>query len=262
MAEARGPAEDTRGKEIAALLAEEQEAQRVLEAAAVKAYPDLMDSAEGRAYRQSHGSSEDIVVRTRQVAAESSRAHDVTVSHLVKGAKLRQRIEKALRRRAEKEIEKERAKSVLASLRERNAIEARVAALRAAPGAALAALSPLHDSLVVAKALCAAHHARLVVLALPIDVEVSADEWAKYGREPMDVSALRVLSEDLVATAASLSIEAVDVREALAAAEPGAFLKGDLHLSPAGHRAVASALAATLRAPARQGREQRAQRAR
>src|SRR5262249_37678314 len=158
--------------------------------------------------------------------------------------------------------EKERARSVLASLRERDAIEARIAALRASPGATLASLSPLRAPLEQARALCAAHGARLVVLALPIDVEVSAEERAKYGREPLDTSGLRVLTEALLATAAALSIEAVDARDAIAAAEPGAFLKGDLHLSPAGHRAVASALAAALRAVARQGGQERAQRVR
>src|SRR5262249_11927390 len=155
------------------------------------------------------------------------------VTQLIQGAKVRAHIERWLRRRAEKEIEKERAKSVLASLRERDAIEARIAALRASPGVTLASLSPMRAPLEQARTLCAAHGARLVVLALPLDVDVSAAEWAKYGREPIDTSELRVLTEDLLAAAAALSIEAVDAREALAAAEPGAFLKGDLHLSPA-----------------------------
>jgi hypothetical protein len=58
---------------------------------------------------------------------------------------------------------------------------------------------------------------------------------------------VRSLTDDVLATAASLGLDAVDARPALAAAEPGAFLNGDLHLSPKGHRAVANALAEALR---------------
>jgi len=47
------------------------------------------------------------------------------------------------------------------------------------------------------------------------------------------------------------SAEALDATPALAAAEPGAFLDGDIHLTPRGHRALAEALAAKPREPAR-----------
>ncbi|MFT3769436.1 MAG: hypothetical protein QM820_28700 [Minicystis sp.] len=81
------------------------------------------------------------------------------------------------------------------------------------------------------------------MLALPIDVEVSADEWAKYGREPIDMSEIRLLTDDLLATAKALDLPAIDAHPALVEAEPGAFLHGDLHMTPKGHRAVAGALA-------------------
>ena len=237
--------------ELSALVRDEREAQRALEAAAVKGYPAIMRTREGRAYQRTHGSPEDIVVKRRETrAVESGRRHEVTVTQLVEGAKIRRRIERALRRRAEKEIQKERAKAVLASLREREAIEKKIAALRAAPPAELASLSPLRAPLEQAKALCAARGARLVMVALPIDVEVSAAEWAKYGHEPLDMSDVRGLTEDLLIAAKALQIEAIDARPALAAAEPGAFLNGDLHMSPKGHRAVAEALAEALRGPA------------
>ncbi len=97
-----------------------------------------------------------------------------------------------------------------------------------------------------ARALCDARGAHLVVLALPLDVMVSADEWAKYGAPPRDPRAQRGLVDDVLATAAAIGIDAVDATPALAAAEPGAFLLGDLHLTPKGHRAVADALASTM----------------
>jgi hypothetical protein len=102
------------------------------------------------------------------------------------------------------------------------------------------------------KELCDAHGASLVVVALPIDVQVSAGEWAKYGvAEKIDMTPTRVLLADLVASAESLGARAIDVTDALAAVagkEP-AFLDGDIHMTAAGHRAVAEALAAKLAEP-------------
>ena len=229
--------------ELAALIEEEKRAQRELEAAADKAYPDLMRSQEGRAYMRGHGSPEDIVVKSKQRrAAESARPHEVTVSHLIKGASIRMRIERSLRRRALREIRKERAKAVLASLREREAIEKKIAALQGVADDAGASLSPLRAPLARAEAACRERGARLVVLALPLDVMVSPREWAKYGEEPEDMRGVKVLVDDLLATSKALGIRAVDATPALAAAEPGAFLDGDLHMTPKGHRAVAEAL--------------------
>jgi hypothetical protein len=88
-----------------------------------------------------------------------------------------------------------------------------------------------------------------VVVALPLDVQVSTGEWAKYGEKPTDMSATLALERDLMETAALLHIEALDVTTALAAAEPGAFLYGDIHMTPKGHDAVAAALALYLQTP-------------
>ncbi len=242
---------DAGRREVEALLAGEKEAQRALTAAALEAYPAVMDTREGREYQRTHGNPGDIVVETvRYPAAESARRPEETVKELVKGAQIRKRIEDALRRRAKREIQREEARAVLASLHEREVIEQRIAALRASPDAALALLSPLRAPLARAQALCAARGARLVLLALPIDVEVSPAEWAKYGQDPIDMTDVRALTGAVTATADSLKIPTVDARAALVDAEPGAFLLGDLHLSPKGHRAVATALAAALRAPA------------
>ncbi len=99
------------------------------------------------------------------------------------------------------------------------------------------------------KAACDAVGARLVIVALPLDVMVSADEWKKYGVTPIDMSPTRVLVEDLVARADQLGALGVDPTGALAAVEPGAFLDGDLHMTPKGHAALAQYLASELARP-------------
>jgi hypothetical protein len=57
----------------------------------------------------------------------------------------------------------------------------------------------------------------------------------------------RILVEDVVASAEALGASALDATPALAAAEPGAFLAGDIHMTPRGHRALAEAIAGKLR---------------
>jgi len=91
--------------------------------------------------------------------------------------------------------------------------------------------------------------ARLVVLILPIDVQVSTAEWEKYGAAPIDMAPTRALAAELVELCTGLGLTAVDATAPLAAAEPGAFLDRDIHMSPTGHAAVAAALAAALAGP-------------
>jgi hypothetical protein len=77
---------------------------------------------------------------------------------------------------------------------------------------------------------------------------VSPGEWAKYGAaQPVDMGPTRILVEDVVASAEALGAEALDATPALAAAEPGAFLDGDIHMTPKGQRALGAAVAAKLR---------------
>src|SRR5262249_31111484 len=91
--------------------------------------------------------------------------------------------------------------------------------------------------------------ARLVVVALPLDVQVSTAEWAKYGVAPVDMVETKILLEDVVTAARAVGADALDATAALAAAEPGAFLDGDIHMTPQGHRAVGEELGRALRAP-------------
>jgi hypothetical protein len=93
----------------------------------------------------------------------------------------------------------------------------------------------------------------LLVVMLPFDVQVSADEWAKYGVEDgPDMTATLVLIDDAVASAAQLGIATFDATPTLRAAEPGAFLDADIHMTPKGHAALATALADALTQPTSQ----------
>jgi hypothetical protein len=99
------------------------------------------------------------------------------------------------------------------------------------------------------KELCDAHGARLVVVVLPIDVQVSSTEWAKYGSTPVDMTPTLALTSELVAATRALGVTALDTTPVLAAAEPGAFLDRDIHMTAKGHAAVAAALAEAIDAP-------------
>jgi hypothetical protein len=110
------------------------------------------------------------------------------------------------------------------------------------------ALSPFEPHLRALASLCERHGTRLLVVALPFDVQVSSEEWAKYGiTDGPDMRPTRALLEDLVLDAQSLGIPAFDATAALAAAEPGAFLHGDIHMTAKGHAALADAIAKALR---------------
>lgn len=111
--------------------------------------------------------------------------------------------------------------------------------------------SHLIASLRAAVKACAPVGCRVTAVALPLDVQVDAAEWKKYRSAPEDMRASEVLLEDFVTDARALGLTAVNLLPVLRAAEPGAFLPDDYHLSPQGHRAVAQALSdVLLRRPA------------
>src|SRR5690606_19216157 len=110
--------------------------------------------------------------------------------------------------------------------------------------------SVFDDHLVELVELCRRHGARLIVVALPVDVQVSADEWAKYGvDDPPDMEPSLALLGDLLASAEVLGVRGLDATSALRAAEPGAFLNGDIHMTARGHAALAEALAKVIADP-------------
>ena len=162
------------------------------------------------------------------------------------GARYRARIEAKLLAQARARKQQQ----ILDAFQSRTSLEEKLRALDAAADLGVPRVtSPLAPILDDVARLCRAHHARLVVLVLPIDVQVSPAEWAKYGARPRDMSQTRVLIDDVLADARAAGATAIDATPALAAAEPGAFLDKDIHMSPRGHRAVAELLARTLTAP-------------
>jgi hypothetical protein len=89
----------------------------------------------------------------------------------------------------------------------------------------------------------------VVAVALPLDVQVSALEWRKYRAQPRELADTEVLQREFLDDARRLGLATVDLLPPLRAAEPGAFLDDDYHLSPAGHAACARAIARVLRPP-------------
>ncbi|MCP4501845.1 MAG: hypothetical protein GY822_17945 [Deltaproteobacteria bacterium] len=68
----------------------------------------------------------------------------------------------------------------------------------------------------------------------------------KYGKPPMDLEPTLALLDDLKASATQLGARSLNATQALRDVEPGAFLNGDIHMTPKGHQALADALARVL----------------
>ena len=124
--------------------------------------------------------------------------------------------------------------------------EARIVKVEGEAPPVIEAWSPLAPSIRRVQALCDAAGARLFVAVLPMDVQISDEEWKKYGAKRLDLAPARVLVDDVLASADAVGATPIDLTQALRAAEPGAFVDRDPHLSPKGQAAVATALAAGL----------------
>ncbi|MEM6789171.1 MAG: hypothetical protein AAF715_16740 [Myxococcota bacterium] len=180
---------------------------------------------------------------------EAGSPYGATTKIIREGAAFRAKMEAKLRETAAALADEARKKDIVTTLEERDALAAKLAALRAAPLLLSRATSPLAAPIERMKALCDEHGAELVVLVLQLDVMVSPEEWEKYDAEPTDMTSTRVLVDDVLSLSRGLGVRAVDPTDALRAAQPGAFLRADLHLSPTGHRVVADAIAERLERP-------------
>ncbi len=217
----------------------------------------------GQLFPELHGPEGDLVleaVRTHAHAgdivserayAESSRAIEVTAEQLRTGARLRRELEGRLTAWLAEHPDHRHAEGVREALATRARLDAQLGTLATRVAADVGGRSPLDPLVLAARDRCRAAGAELLVVALPLDVQVSSAEWAKYGNvAPLDMTHTRVLLTDLVQNAERLGVRALDATDALAAAEPGAFLDADLHMSPKGQAALAAAVAARLEAPA------------
>jgi hypothetical protein len=180
---------------------------------------------------------------------EGARAVVVTAEMIRAGAEARDRMRAKLAEWAKRQGGKDKdAESVKTALDTHDRALARLTEVDAKRIAA-ALEPPLLPFVKQTAELCAQHGARLVVVVLPIDVQVSPDEWAKYAERSRDMSATKQFLDELVRETEGLGITAIDATKPLAAAEPGAFLDHDIHMTPKGHAAVAEALAAAIAAP-------------
>ena len=175
--------------------------------------------------------------------AEGARRVDLTAYHLFMASVGEGKNEAFLEKLAETKKDPELRKLI----DDRKELRAKLDALR--PEGEPAHVVPIESALLEVKGACDAAGARLVVVALPLDVMVSANEWKKYGVPPLDMSPTKVLVEDVVSRAERIGAVAVDPTAALAAAEPGAFLNEDLHLTPKGHAALAQAILEAMNRP-------------
>jgi len=167
---------------------------------------------------------------------EPSRSIEVTARHLREGAKARAKVHEAMRRRGAAAAE---------AVEAVEAAEAQLLALRSSPGTPdLAALSPIAVPLLEAHRLCEEAGARLLVAVLPLDVQIDPEAWDRYGVEPVPLDT--ALNDALLRDLRDLGVHAVDLALPLTRALPGAFLDGDLHMTPKGHAAVAARLAQAL----------------
>jgi hypothetical protein len=178
--------------------------------------------------------------------AESARSARATADQIAQAAAVRARLREQLARWAR--AHQAEGKGVLAQLAAGDQAAARLGELDVQK--LQAALDPpLAGYLRDVQQLVERGGARLVVLILPLDVQVSAAEWRKYGAQPIDMTPSLALASELAALCRSLGVSVLDATPVLAAAEPGAFLDKDIHMTPKGHAAVAAALARTLGEP-------------
>jgi hypothetical protein len=101
-----------------------------------------------------------------------------------------------------------------------------------------------------AQAACQAAGAELAIVALPLDVQVSQEEWAKYDKPVVDMTETVGLLDDAVSWAHSRGIRAMNATSALQEVGPGAFLHADIHMSPRGQSAFGLGIAKMLAEPA------------
>lgn len=195
----------------------------------------------GITYRSVRANPGDIVAAAW---GEEGRDTVATAKLIREGAILRSKFEAEIRKRAEGDPAKYG--SIVKLIEERDRADSALTSIRAAPLEIARAHSPIVQQIEKAKAICDAHGARLVVVGLPLDVMVFSSAWAKYGSEPVDLSPAAVLMADLLHAAEALGVTALDATPALREAGEAAFLPREFHLTPAGHKALANAIAGAI----------------
>ena len=178
---------------------------------------------------------------------EEGRPIYATADYIRQAVALRNQFEAELRARAQRAMDSDEAKQILNALSARDAERLKRDVVRSQPLRLVRQSSPIVRAVLDAKRRTEALRAQFVLLVVPLDVMVSEAEWPKHGTKRVELSATNVLVEDLVQSARAASIITLDATEVLKMTEPGAFLPGDIHLTPKGHQAVAQALVEVIK---------------
>lgn len=178
---------------------------------------------------------------------EGGRPLAATAEQIQYAVRYRNKMEEQLRQIAA-EAQGDKKKKLTDVISRRDALAKEAEVLRTAPLSLVRANTPVANAVEEAHELCRKHDAQLWVVALPLDVQVSAEEWKKYPGKTVEMAGSEVLLSDIVGHAEGIGARGVDVMTALREAEPGAFLDHDLHLSVSGHEAVATAIASAMQA--------------
>lgn len=214
------------------------------------AFPELRRADEGLALEAHEKRAQPGDIVYEHFGGEGAREVPVTAELLRKGAEVRGQLEARLGAWAAAHPKDHRAAAITAALATKDTSQGSLDALATRVAEELGGHSPFEPFVRATKAHVEAAGAELVVVALPLDVQVSDTEWAKYGAEKVDMTESRALLTDLVAGASRMGLRALDLTAALAAAEPGAFQDGDLHMTAKGQAAAGAAIAATLKTAA------------
>ncbi len=194
-------------------------------------------------YLASRANPGDIVIPTR---GEEGPPLAASMKFVLLAADMKQKIETTLRDEARSLGDAKLRQKIEAGFEDRARWETHLAAVLNEPLRFLRASYPLLARAEEARQLVESKGARFVLLVLPVDVMVDPAEWDKYGHDPLDLAPAQALVDELTNQMRRQGVTAVDATEALRAAQPGSFLKGDIHMTPKGHEAVARALAQAL----------------
>ncbi len=252
----RGAAEDPRAAD-AALAAEAGTAAKArldvesqLTELYFSAFPELRRSDEGLALEAHEKRAQPGDIVYEHFGGEGAREVPVTAELLRKGAEVRGQLEARLSEWATKHPDDRRSAAITEALATKGTSQGNLDALATRVAEELGGRSPFEPFVKSVRDTVEAAGAELVVVALPLDVQVSDTEWAKYGAEKVDMTESRALLTDLVVASNRMGLRAIDLTDALAAAEPGAFQDGDLHMTAKGQAAAGVAIAAALKTEA------------
>lgn len=151
-----------------------------------------------------------------------------TASVIAEGAKLRERLIQRWWDNHGDDVKSSRAKA--------SALQARLNELRVAS-------NPIAPSIRRIAERCKRAGATLIVVGLPTDTMITPAAFQKYGEDPVDMSQVDQLTDDLRVATEAVGAAWVDLKPLLTPLGLSGFLPREFHLSVAGHMQVGAELA-------------------